>query len=137
MGRLKRDHSGWGTHGKWLKYQSPKVDERPVKRSSKKDTNKWCRGKVGVEHQYHRYQSKRYQWPQDHYVWDWVKSKCVECGKVTYKRRSSNTPLHLYIEEEGEPVQIQVRVNGKIIPFDAERYDGRWWCDQCRRFHSY
>lgn len=137
MGRLKKDHSGYHTSGLYLKYQSPKVDERPVRKASKKDTNKWCRGKTGVKHQYHRYQDKKYDWERDFYVWDWVKSKCIECDKVTYKRRSSDTPLHAYIYHESEPVQIQVRVNGKIIPFDTPSYNGRWWCDQCRTFHSY
>jgi hypothetical protein len=137
MGRLKKDHSGYHTSGLYLKYQQPSVYERPAHRSNKKNTSKWCRGKVGVPHEYHRYQSKRYRWRDDDYVWDWIKAKCVECGKVSYKRRSYDAPLHAFVYSESERTQIQVRVNGKIIPFDAPRYDGSWWCSQCRCYHSY
>lgn len=136
MGRIKKGHSGWHSHGLYLKYKQPAVEEKPFKPGNKKkDTNRWCRGKVGEEHEWHRYQSKRYNWQNDDYIWDWTVSKCIVCKKTTYKRRSHDSPFHASIYYESEPVQIQVRVNGKIIPFD-ENYTGRWWCSQCHEFHN-
>lgn len=52
MGRLKKDHSGWKSHGKWLKYQHPKIEEVPKQGKKSKNTRKWCKGKVGVKHDY-------------------------------------------------------------------------------------
>ena len=36
MERLKKDHSGWSSSGKWLKYQQPQIEERPFGRTRKK-----------------------------------------------------------------------------------------------------
>ena len=48
------------------------------KRGSRKDTRRWCRGKVGREH--------RYEWVESH-RWasgnsGWKDLKCVECGRL-------------------------------------------------------
>ncbi len=76
MGRLKKDHSGWSTSGKWLKYQEPSIVERtPTYRKKKKDTNRWCRGKSGQRHNYvlvEKYESK---------LFSWNKRVCSNCGK--------------------------------------------------------
>lgn len=119
MGRLKRDHSGWHTSGLYLKYQSPKINERPVKAKSKKDTNKWCRGKVGREHAWHRYQGRKYNWLKEDYVDPYVHIKCIECGKEKYAKtaKAATYPMHLWIDDKSEAYwPVQVRVNGKYLP---------------------
>lgn len=52
MGRIKKDHSNWKTMGLWKRFQYPKVEEESKKPKSKKNTKKWCKGKVGVKHDY-------------------------------------------------------------------------------------
>jgi hypothetical protein len=51
MGRIKKDHTGYTTMSLWKKYKYPEVFEK-LKPKTKKDTKRWCRGKVGVEHDY-------------------------------------------------------------------------------------
>jgi hypothetical protein len=137
MGRLKQDHSGYRTSGLYLKYQMPSVDEHPLKFKKKKDTKKWCRGKVGVGHDWHRFQHKRYDWERDEYYGTWIEIRCLECGKTTYKRiaKTGHLPLHAFIYGESEQTQIQCRVNGKIIPFE-EVYHDKWYCRACRQWHQ-
>ena len=48
------------------------IPEEP-RRSSKKDTKRWCRGKVGEEH--------RYEWKEDVGGGSWMILSCVECGR--------------------------------------------------------
>lgn len=137
MGRLKKDHSGWRTHGLWKKYQTPTVIDKPFIIKKKKDTQKWCRGKVGIEHIWHRYQHAHYDWEIDRYRDAWVEIKCQECGKRSYKRmaKTSHMPMHLFVHQENRRTQIQVRVNGKILSFDSPRQD-QYWCHYCREFHQ-
>lgn len=138
MGRLKRDHSGWRTSGLWLKYQSPQVNERQPK-FNKRDTNKWCRGKIGREHVWHRYQQKRYSWELDDYIDLWVHIKCVECGKQKYTKtaKSARYPMHLYIKEKSDGFElIPVRINGEYLPVDYWKYQkDKKWCSGCGRWH--
>lgn len=139
MGRLKRDHSGWSTSGKWLKYQQPTIKEKTPSGRTKKDTNKWCRGKVGTEHAWHRYQRRHYNWDLDKYISPYIEIKCVECRKEKYIKtaRAATYPLHLWIEDKGEGyLPIQVRVNGKFLPIDYEQYQrGKYWCNDCGYWH--
>lgn len=139
MGRLKKDHGGWRTSGLWLKYQTPKVNEINKRPKSKKDTNKWCRGKVGREHEWHRYQGRKYSWELDNYVLPYVYIKCLECKKEKYVKtaKSAKYPMHLWVEDQGlgyEPVQV--RVNGKYLPIDYLRYEkGGYYCYDCGVWH--
>lgn len=139
MGRLKKDHSGWHTSGLWLKYQAPKVNERPVKGKSKKDTNKWCRGKVGVEHKWHRYQAKSYNWDADDYVSPYIYIRCSECRKDKYAKtaKTANYPLHLWIDDNNTGYElVQVRINGEYSPLDYYKYlKDKYWCKECSRWH--
>lgn len=76
MGRLKKDHTGWRTSGLWTKYQKPNVGDDTFNtiKSKYKNTRKWCKGKVGVEH--------NYQLVERHEGWlSFCQSKCVSCGK--------------------------------------------------------
>lgn len=139
MGRLKRDHSGWSTSGKWLKYQTPQVNETPTGGKSKKDTNKWCRGKVGINHHWHRFQRRHYNWELDDYVDPYIHIKCVECGKEKYAKtaKSADFPLHLDIQDKSEGYEpVQVRVNGKYLPISYLEYQkGKYFCHSCGYWH--
>ncbi len=141
MGRLKKDHSGWSTSGKWLKYQQPTIAEQPAKgKNKKKDTNKWCRGKVGVEHEWHTYNKKRYNWEVDDYVWPYKEIKCVVCRKekLIKSANSASYPTQLWIDDKNEGYEpVQVRVNGKYLPINYLEYQkGKYWCKMCGVFHS-
>lgn len=139
MGRLKKEHGGWRTHGLWLKYQSPKVNEQPIKAKSKKDTNKWCRGKKGVEHNWHRYQGRQYDWRVDDYVSPYVEIKCLECRKEKYAKtaKAAKYTLHAWVEDKSSGYEpVQVRVNGKYLPIEYTMYQkGKYWCGGCGYWH--
>lgn len=133
MARLKHDHSGWRSHGLYKKYQSPAVDEAAHSRKTKKNTRKWCRGKVGTEHVL-----RRYFW---HTGWEskrtnWIRSKCVVCGKE-FRNKDKSIPLTIELDErDGKSYPIQVKVNGIAIPIDYKMYhDGRHWCYACDEWH--
>lgn len=140
MGRIKRDHSGYRTSGLWTKFQHPKINDVEPGGKSKKNTNKWCRGKVGVEHKWHRYQRYHWNWELDRYVSPYVHIKCVECGKEKYAKtaKSADFPLHLEVQNISEGYEpIQVRVNGKYLPIDYLQYQkGKYWCKSCGVWHS-
>lgn len=140
MGRLKKDHTGWRTSGLWLKYKQPTINEVQTKPKSKKDTNKWCRGKVGVEHNWHRFQNMK--WSDE--LWDYkdpyVSIHCVECGKEKYAKtaKAAAYPLHIWIDEKDCGIDpVQIRVNGEYKPLTMYDYkrDGRRYCWQCGFCH--
>lgn len=139
MGRLKKDHSGWRSSGLYLKYQSPKINEQPTKAKSKKDTVKWCRGKVGREHEWHRFENMKWDWELDNYVEKYIHLRCVQCGKEKYAKtaKSANYPLHIWIDEKycgADP--IQVRVNGEYLPLTIYDFKkGKWYCHECGFCH--
>lgn len=74
--RLKEESNNY--HASALKrklMQIPNV----VKLKSKKDTKKWCKGKVGVEHDYH------YEIPKNDLGGGWrLIPVCDNCGKQDY-----------------------------------------------------
>jgi len=75
MGRLKKDHSNYKTSGLWKKYQYPKIEETPRRGKKSKNTRKWCKGKVGVKHDYELVQKH-----------DWMKIPvCKKCKKQDYR----------------------------------------------------
>ena len=138
MGRLKHDHSGWRSHGLWKKYQQPTVIEQPTKHKSKKNTRRWCKGKVGVEHALVR----RFK----HYGWSSRRSKviytvCTVCRKEFYKTKNEGVPLQIEIDETDERAfPIQVKVNGRAIPFNectlkAMRTEHWVYCEYCKDWH--
>lgn len=139
MARLKKDHSGYRSHGLYKKYKVPTTSDPVIKHKSKKDTNKWCRGKVGVEHDWHRFQSRKYDWEVDDYVIPWSHVKCFECGKSKYQKtaKSIKFPLHLWIDHKNEGYTlIPVRVNGKLTKVDYYKYQaGKYWCNDCGYWH--
>lgn len=132
MGRLKRDHGGWHTSGLWLKYQQPTAKELPLKNRAKKDTNKWCRGKVGVEHELHQRIHLRFNSST------WYKTWCKNCRKELHKKRVKSLPLHVEVKQgaSSRAFPIQVKVNGKAIPIDSRLYeDNSYYCEQCEQWH--
>lgn len=73
MGRLKKEHGGYRTSGLWEKYKP--LGETVRKPRAKKDTKKWCRGKVGVKHQFYTVEEHT----GCRYIW--IQGRCVNCGK--------------------------------------------------------
>lgn len=84
MGRLKKDHSGYGTYGKWVKYQYPKINEYPKLNHRRKNTKKWCKGRKGINHEYELIEKSKFL------DWVWIVEKCKNCGKQNYKSLKKN-----------------------------------------------
>lgn len=76
--RLKEDNSSWRASGIIKRdYQHGGLDLQP-RIKSKKNTNKWCRGKVGVLHDYLLVEVRT------SHIWGyskWLNFKCANCGK--------------------------------------------------------
>lgn len=140
MGRLKKDHDGYRTSGLWLKYQTPQVNERNIPPKSKKNTTLWCRGKVGREHTWHRFEQMR--WNDE--IWDFlgktIEIRCVDCGKEKYIKtaKAAGYPLHIWVDQKYCGVDpVQVKVNGEYKPlthFDFKR-GGHHYCWRCGYCH--
>lgn len=73
--RLKEDTSSWHSSSiiKRDFRHNPEVASR--KPRSKKDTKRWCRGKVGVKHVFQLIERAEFK------VFAWNTNKCVNCGK--------------------------------------------------------
>jgi hypothetical protein len=134
MGRLKKDHSGWRTHGLWKKYQLPSVVEPSKHVKRKKNTNRWCKGKEGVQHVLERYFYHIRGWD---YVkrTNWIRTRCANCYKQFHKSDSS-IPLTIELDEvDSNTYPVQVKVNGKAIPIDFRMYDTtHHWCNSCQEW---
>ncbi len=80
--RIKKDHTGWRSSGLWKKYSLPSIDELTPRPKSKKNTAKWCKGRVGLKHDYKldfprnksHFSRERYKLPI-----------CQKCGKHDHK----------------------------------------------------
>lgn len=73
--RLKEDSSSW--KGMGLKAKLEPVPEEPV-RHSKKNTRKWCKGKVGTMHDFYLFKSDYFHWGYEVRFLDF---RCSGCGK--------------------------------------------------------
>lgn len=78
MGRIKKDHSGWRTSGLWKKFQYPKIedDEEVSRVHKKKNTKKWCRGKVGIKHV-----KEKVSETKGFLSFSWTEYRCTNCNK--------------------------------------------------------
>ncbi len=81
--RLKEDNDGWRSHAIIKRdFRHDHADLRIAFRSHK-NTNRWCRGKVGVSHEIN-WQKETWLLGITVYV-----GKCTICGKQKYKDRLS------------------------------------------------
>lgn len=138
MARLKRDHSSWTGAGLFRKYQQPAIDETIRVSRKKKNTKKWCRGKVGVEHRLERYFWRR-SWQSVRA--GWVRTRCVNCRKE-FNSNDKSVPLRIELDDSDyrATYPIQVKANGKAIPFDYCELENLrlqyWhWCERCEKMH--
>lgn len=141
MAKLSHGADTWYSEGLLDKYKAQIASEQEPKHKSKKDTKKWCRGKVGVKHEWHRKQRTRWDWDTDEeYVSPYVEVWCVNCHKQAYKRFGNavfNMPLHIAVIEKSRAYAIQVKVDGKAIPMPAEWfYKPSHYCNYCGKWHS-
>lgn len=87
--RIKRDKTNWNATSIIKRDVRHSHDEPRVSLKSKKDTKRWCRGKVGVEHVWERY-AKYYKM--------FIYTRCINCKKEDYGKRSKNTSIPLRID---------------------------------------
>jgi hypothetical protein len=122
MARLKKDHSGWRSHGLYKKYQKPTINEREYRPKSKKDTTTWCRGKKGIAHELYR----------EFNYYGYIETKCDNCGKKFY-RKDKSIPLRIRVKGETKVTPVQVKINGV-----AQKLDSKWFRQDvcwCGEFH--
>lgn len=137
MGRIKKDHSGWRTHGIFIKYQQPSIENNFKVKAKKKDTKKWCHGKPGVEHELYRH--------FEYFGWEskvrWIKCECKNCGKRFYRKHDSSIPLTIPVDYSwpAEEYLVQVKVNDLPIPIESKYMysPNSWYCLECdvRHYH--
>lgn len=133
MAKLKRDHGGYHSSGQWLKYQQPSVVERKPRAGKRKDTNKWCKGKVGTPHTFIQTYHKFLYYGGGYYT-----TKCTTCGKQVYKKRVKSLPLRILVtgHDQIRRFPVQVKVNGRAIPIDPRRFSPEY-CWSCEAWHLY
>ena len=141
MAKLSHGADTWRSEGLLGRYKSQLKSEEEPKYKSKKDTVKWCRGKVGVAHEWHRKQRARWDWDtEEEYVSSYVEIWCANCKKQAYKRFGNAVykfPLHIAVTGKSLAYAVQVKVNGKAIPFPPEWfYEKAYYCSQCHKWHS-
>lgn len=105
MARLKKDHSGWKSQGLYLKYKEPTAK----KLKKKKNTVKWCRGKIGKKHMLERRFKIHWALSSHEYISNYTETICTSCGKKLYGKYKE-VPLQLYIKYKTVNYQIQVKV---------------------------
>lgn len=82
--RLKEDSSSW--RGMGLKAKAAPIPERP-KYKAKKDTKRWCLGKVGRDHDYEVRQPQGGMFSRGSYSEGRVRMPvCKRCGRQDYDR---------------------------------------------------
>ena len=80
MARLSRDNSSWRAYGLSKRYEDWEADAKPLgPPKKKKDKKKWCKGKVGVEHDFQPYEREFGSRTI------WRINKCTRCHKEVWK----------------------------------------------------
>lgn len=136
--RLKEQHDGYSSMGLWLKYQRPEVNERIIKPRSKKDKNRWCGGRVGLEHTWHRYQKMRWSDEEWQYLPPYrEETYCFVCNKRKTKSAVNlDLPLHLWVQQENGSYAVQISVDGIPQPIKQLVYKKDYdWCYECQMYH--
>lgn len=77
--RLKEESNNWRASGIKKRDARHTHDEPAVKPKSKKNTNKWCKGKVGVLHDI------VWQDVKSFLGYSWRSGSCLRCGKKFFK----------------------------------------------------
>ena len=114
MGRLRKDHSGWSTHGKWLKLQAVKTIDNEPKHKSKKNKAKWCKGKAGKEHTLIRLKPLNYCDFDKQYL-SYTRTVCVVCKRQFFKRASTHLLLKVEVVHNTDSYHgYFIPVNGKL-----------------------
>ena len=106
------------------KKPSTPVPEEVRKYPGKKDKKKWCKGKVGIEHDYEwHYIPKWVGYRNELWSWDF-KHECKKCG-----RRDDSSAFHTFavsVRDQcyiGDPVSLVLQIlNGKLKIKAKERY---------------
>lgn len=77
--RIKKVSNNYRSSG--IKHRDNRHDptEPALERRSKKSTRRWCKGKVGVEHDYQ--EATKPVFNGNDYRWVWQLKKCTRCGK--------------------------------------------------------
>lgn len=107
--RLKEDRKSYRARGIARKdLRHTKVALEAGKHRAKKDTKKWCGGKVGQEHRFGWEQDRRYYIGRESANVPWI-CICERCGKITdtwfsfsgglYSSRERPSSLRAYFTE--------------------------------------
>lgn len=141
MAKISHGANTWSSEGLAKKYKAQEnFDSGKIKHKSKKDTNKWCKGKVGREHELIRtfYRTwnngKGYDWEyHDNKLYKLLVTRCLTCGKEFWHNKGKTAPLIIPVRSEGFRMPVQVKVNGKAIPIEPRLFTHHW-CESCERW---
>lgn len=134
MAKISHGADTWRSEGLAKKYkEQASFETLKNKHKSKKNTRKWCKGKVGVQHDLIRY-FKYYGWTSKRSKY--IQCRCKVCGKEFYNK-SSSIPLIIELDnKDGKSYPIQVKVNGIANPIDYRLFhDENLWCEHCQEWH--
>lgn len=90
MARLSDDGDSWKATGLRKKWADWEHEHRPPMKAKGKNKKRWCKGKVGREHDYKTVPYK-FRWSRmasDFYLVD----KCSKCGREERFRRNPKYP---------------------------------------------
>jgi len=130
MAKISHGGNTWRSEGLVKKYKAQVSFDTPTnKHKSKKDTRKWCRGKIGIQHEIRRY-FYRVGWENKRT--NWIRSKCINCDKE-FRSKNSSIPLIIELDyEDGKSYPIQVKMNGIAIPINYQLFQGGHYCNACQ-----
>lgn len=114
--RLKEDKSSWKSTGIIKRdNRHDHSDSFSKTKSKKKDTKRWCRGKVGVEHELLRTFQYMY-WRNGPKRMNYVKCNCVNCGKEFFsKSHDSKITLKVEIDRSNHGTYYTINCNQSQI----------------------
>lgn len=142
MAKLSHGAYSWRAEGLAKKYKSEADSHNePKNKSQKKNTQRWCRGKTGKEHMFRRRFVKLYSYQRNEYVPGSIETYCLICDKSFYKqKKDSKMPLEIWVKEYASWSPIQVKFNGKCIPFSKDTAvalsrPGSYYCEACQEWH--
>lgn len=78
--RLKEDKKSWRVSAILKRdFKHDSSEPSRIRYRSKKDTKRWCRGKVGIEHDYRIKEKKKFL------DWSWETHVCSKCKRKEIK----------------------------------------------------